>query len=60
MTSAAFNLQYELGLPSYGDLKLKSGKLHKEDRLAIFKPEQVFWMRRRSRMVPFSATTDDE
>ena len=30
-------LKYELGSPSYGDIKLVK-KLHEEDRLATFKP----------------------
>ena len=36
-------LTYKQGLPSYGDLKLKSGKLQEEHRLAILKPcKRVF------------------
>ena len=40
MTSkmAARVLRYELGSPSYGNLKLEKEKLQEEDRLAIFKP----------------------
>ena len=39
MTSkmAARVLKYELGSPSYGDLKLEKGEKLQEDRLSIFK-----------------------
>ena len=34
---AARVITYELGLPSYGDLQLKTGKDEEDDHVAIFK-----------------------
>ena len=58
---AARVLKYELGSPSYGDLKLEKGKNFKKivyPSLSLVYGERVFRMRRT--MVPFSAGTNGE